>query len=103
MRGVLVAVVDARLAFGVYFAAAFKLLGELGFLCGVRAQGTDCERVGLPAGSGSAVLGPAELKDRPRVKDEQPEELVTRGALGLLFASDAALVGKRQQRGGELV
>ena len=55
MRGVLVGVVDARLAFGVHFAAAFKPRGELGFQCGVGAQGTDRERVRLPGGGGGGT------------------------------------------------
>ena len=31
------------------------------------------------------MLDPAELKDRPRVQDEQFKELVAGGGLGLLF------------------
>ena len=102
VRRVLIPVVDARLAFGVYFGAALQLCGEPRFLGGVGAQRPDRDREGLPAGGG-AVLDPAELEDRPRVEDEELEELVAGGALGLLFTADVALAGERQQRGGELV
>ncbi len=98
MRRVLVEVVDARLPRCVEFGCVLEFFGELGVMRGVCAQWADRDLLGFPGGLGDAVLGPAELKDGPRVEDQELEKLVARGALRLRLTGDVPLIGERQER-----
>ena len=98
MRGVLVAVVDARLALRVDFAAGFELRGEL------RVLRRRSRSAGGPRPSGRCVVVQCSIPPNSRTVHGSSTSSEKSWLLAAVFACCSLpmlpLVGERQQRGG---